>query len=172
LIGFVTEGLSDKNIVQEICKKDGIKSAFRRMRGNNLNKAKRLAHLLLSGGCKKVILLKDLHSSTSSEIKKKFEKTEFTDKVKLCIAVRAIESWLLADEKALSDYLGSEVEQVQNPEDISKPDELLDDIFRKEKGRAYLKGGMDSAEIAKRLRLNVVQKRCSSFKEFMAVVKN
>lgn len=172
MIGFVTEGGSDVSVVREICQKVGIKTQFRRMRGNNLGKGKRLAALLSAAGSKKIIILKDLHRSTPSEINTKFREAGLEGEAKLCIVVKAVESWLLADEKALSDYLGTKVKQVQNPEDISKPDELLDDIFEKEKGRAYLKGGNDPAEIAKRLRLRVVEKRCPSFKQFMSVLQN
>lgn len=172
MIGFVTEGGSDVSVVREICQKVGIKTQFRRMRGNNLGKGKRLADLLSAAGCKKVIILKDLHRSTPSEIDTKFREAGLEGEAKLCIVVKAIESWLLADEKALSDYVGSEVKRVHNPEDISKPDEFLDGIFKKEKGRAYLKGGKDPSEIAKKLRLRVVEKRCPSFKEFRAAVQN
>ena len=172
MIGVVTEGPSDKNVVQEICRKERIRSTFRLMRGNNFTKAKRYSISLFHDGCNKVIVLKDLHRSTSSEIETKFIEVELTGEVKLCIAVRAIESWLLADEWAFSDYLGIKVKTVHNPEEILKPDEFLNNIFKKTKDRPYIKGGKDPAEIAKRLRLNVVEKRCPSFKEFMAAVQN
>ena len=172
MIGFVTEGPSDKSIVQEICRQLGIRTDVRRMRGNNFGKARALSARLFDAGCKKVIILKDLHTSTPSEIEGKFRGEGFQSQVSLCIVVKAIESWLLADEKALSDYLGSEVEAISNPEDISEPDELLEDIFRREKGRSYIKGGRDPDEIAKRLRLRIVEKKCPSFKEFKAAVRN
>lgn len=170
MIGLVTEGRSDKTATPEICKKLGISVCIRKMDKNNLAKAKRYATLLISSGCKKVIVLKDLHGSTVSKIETDFKNTGFPSKVELCIAVRAIESWFLADERALGDYLGSNVKRFPNPENVSKPDEVLDGVFRKEKGRAYYKGGQDPAEVAKRLRLDIVEKKCPSFKNFRAAL--
>jgi len=140
------------------------------MRGNNLDKARRLTDLLLSSGCRKTIILKDLHRSTQAQIEERFNQVGFGSDAKLCIIVNAIEAWLVADEKAIGDYLSSEVKAVHNPEEIPRPDEFLNNIFKKIRGRPYLKGGKDPAEIAKRLRLNIVEQKCPSFREFRAAV--
>ena len=79
MTGFVTEGGSDVSVVREICQKVGIKTQFRRMRGNSLGKGKRLADLLFAAGCKKVIILKDLHRSTASEIEQRFKEAGTTE---------------------------------------------------------------------------------------------
>ena len=172
MIGLIVEDSSDERAVREICKKLNIETEFRRMRGNDLKKAKRFADLLFSEGCKNVIVLKDLHSFEPSALKTRFAQTGFEQQAKLCIVVRAIEAWLLSDEKALGDYLGSEVKRVHEPEAIEKPNQILDKLFNKKKGRPYLKGGEDPAEIAKRLRLQVVERKCGSFKEFRETVQN
>ncbi len=165
----MVEGSSDEKVVQEINRKLAIKAEIRLMRGYNLSKAKRYARLLLSQGCKKIIILKDSHSSDPSEVRKEVEDERGLDKfdkdVKVCIVVHAIESWLLADEAAIGDYLGIEVGKVHAPEDICDPAKSLEDIFKKA-GSEYYKNGKDPAEVAKRLSLKKVQDKCLSFNEF------
>jgi hypothetical protein len=171
LIGLVSEWTSDRDVVQEICRKSNIKTKHRLMRGNDLRKAKTYSVQLFDEGCNKVIVLKDLHSSTTPEIEAKFRRNRFEEKVHLCIVVRSIESWLLADEAALSDYLGVPVNPVYNPEEIPNPYDYLNSIFKKARDIEYYKGGKDPAEIARRIRIGIVEKKCSSFRIFKALVQ-
>lgn len=153
MIGFVVEGRSDRSAVYEICRKLNLKtkeSFIRPIRGGfNPRRVKSHAEDLLSGGCEKVIILRDSHSSDPlekrEEVKEKLQRVELKirEGVKLCIVVHAIESWFLADEKAIGDYLGIKVREIHNPENICKPDERLEGIF-KAKERSYLKGGKRS----------------------------
>ncbi|MBN1455542.1 MAG: DUF4276 family protein, partial [Methanomicrobia archaeon] len=83
--------------------------------------------------------------------------------------VHAIESWLLADEAAIGDYLNSEVREIHNPENECKPEEVMDELFKRS-GRVYLKGGEAPCEIARRLRVEKVILKCPSFKRFKALI--
>ncbi len=175
MIGFVVEGPSDKKVIYEVCRTLSIetkKKFVRPMDGNRLKRAKKHSVEMLSSGCKKVVILKDLHQYESSEINQKFNETRFPEGAKLCIVVKAIESWILADERAIGDYIGSNVKEIHNPESIPEPDKYLNKIFKKGKEREYKKGGQDSAEIAKRLDLEAVERKCPSFREFRQVVQN
>lgn len=172
MIGFVVEGPSDEKVVKEICRKLTIRAEPRLMRGGyNPRRSQALSKMLLSGGCDKVIVLKGSHSSDPLRVRREIEsKQRFTEKVRLCIVVHAIESWLIADENAIGDYLGIRIEKIGDPETCCKPEELLEKIFEK-KGREYYKNGRDPAEIAKGLSLSEVAEKCASFREFSELLK-
>lgn len=170
MIGFVVEGSSDKKVIEEICKKIHVKPEIRHKRpGGGISPRKTESYakdLLYKKSCKKVIILKDSHCSDPAEVERKTrDKIKFNENVKICIVVHAIESWLLADEEAIGDYLSSKIKEIHNPENACKPEEVLGGIFKKN-GREYLKGGEDPREIAKRLRLEKVIKKCPSFIKF------
>jgi len=118
-----------------------------------------------------VMLLKDSEHHEPSETRRRFEEAGLEDRAKLCIVVKAVESWLLADEKALEDYLKTEVNGVHNPEEVPDPAEFLEDIFRKA-GKSYLKGGRDPEELARRLHLEKIREKCPSFRKFEVTVQN
>ncbi|MDI6886471.1 MAG: DUF4276 family protein, partial [archaeon] len=121
------------------------------------------------------VILKDSHCSDPQEKERNLEGrlrdlgVSFDGNISVCIVVHAIESWLLADEDAIGDYLGTKIKEIHNPENACKPEEILDEIFKKN-GREYLKGGEDPREIAKRLRLEKVIKKCPSFIKFKTFI--
>lgn len=171
MIGVVSEGKSDKGVLEQISQKTGIIFKHRLMNSNDLRKAKSYANILLEGGCNKVIILKDLHSSSQIETEKRFIKAGCKKEVKLCVVVRTIEAWLLSDEQAINDYLNTKMKPVPNPEGLRDPVKSLSAVFVKAKDKSYLKGGKDPVEIAKRMNLNVLGKKCPSFHLFMRLVQ-
>jgi hypothetical protein len=186
MIGFVVEGPSDEKIIQEISRKLRINAEIRRpTRGEKIQSPKKTSSYtkdLLYKGCEKVIILKDSHSSNpikvEEDLRNKLKEESLKDKmdknVKICIVVHAIESWLLADEKAVGNYLNVRIEKIRNPESIYNPSEKIDKIFKKFKGykRKYYKGGEDPREIAKRLDLENIMEKCPSFKKFVGILEN
>lgn len=170
MIGFIVEGKSDVRVMREICRKLSIAGDIQKMDGNDLGKAKTLAERLLET-CEKVIVLKDRHQSDPKEIRRRFKEEGFRNQVKLCIVNRTIETWLLADEKAIGDYLRTDIEEIPNPEDIDHPAEFLDEIFKRKKGRSYHKEGTDPQEIARRLDLRKLERRCPSFRYFKRIIQ-
>ena len=179
MIGFIVEGPSDEKVVEEICQKLQILPKVKKMRkAMNPRKVKAFADFLLDQNCEKVIILQDSHCSDPAKmegnLRKRLIEESLRDKidraVKICIVVHAIESWLLADEEAVGDYLRSKVRGINNPENECKPDKVLDDIFKKN-GKDYLKGGEAPREIAKRLSLESVIKRCPSFIKFKTFIE-
>jgi len=178
VIGFIVEGPSDEKVAEELSRKLRIQSKIKQMHGTiNPKKAKAFADLLLDMDCENVLILKDSHCSDPAKIEKNLRdrlieeslRDKIDREVKICIVVHAIESWLLADEEAIADYLGSRVKGINNPENECKPDEVLDEIFRKH-GKDYLKGGEAPREIAKRLSLEKVAKKCPSFIKFKTFI--
>jgi len=179
LIGFIVEGRSDEKVIEEICKKLRVFPKIKKM-GKTISprKAKVFAEFLLDMSCEKVIILKDSHCSdpmkTEENLRNRLEEESLRDKingnVKICIVVHAIESRLLGDEETIGDYLGAKVKRVINPENACKPEEVLDEIFKKNR-RGYLKGGEDPREIAKRLRLEEIIKNCPSFIKFKQLIE-
>jgi hypothetical protein len=177
LIGFVVEGPSDVKTIREICRKIEVaEPQIRLTGGHDPRKAVSLSKLLLDRGCKKVVILKDTNCSDPEKVKESFVSQlrdhgmtkQFEQGVKICPVVSAIESWMLADEEAIADYLGIEVEEIYEPERIHKPDETMNEIFKKHEAfqHQYLKGGTDPEEIAKRLDVQKVRKKCPHYIEF------
>jgi len=90
LIGFVVEGITDKVVVKEICKKLSIRcSDPKLMRGNKPQDARDLAESLIDEGRKFVLVLKDLKSS--EELLKEMEE-KIRGVAELIIVRREIES--------------------------------------------------------------------------------
>ena len=169
--GFIVGGISDEKVVREICKKLHLRSKIIVEKKNNLRKGKIQASLLHTQGCQKVILLKDSKEHEPLETRRRFKEAGFEQSAELCFAVREIESWLLADEQALVDYLKIEVKEIHNPEGVLDPAEFLGGLFKKV-GKGYLKGGRDPEELAKRLHLEKAREKCPSFREFERAARN
>ncbi|HUV01931.1 MAG TPA: DUF4276 family protein [Desulfobacteria bacterium] len=180
MIGFIVEGPSDEKVVEEICRKLQVQPKIKQMRkAINPRKAKVFAEFLLGLDCEKVIILQDSHCSDPAKIegnlKGRLIEESLRDKmdreVKICVVVHAIESWLLADEEAIGDYLRSKVRGIHNPENECKPEEVLDEIFKRHDEQKYLKGGEAPREIAKRLSLDRVIEKCPSFIKFKTFIE-
>jgi hypothetical protein len=88
---------------------------------------------------------------------------------RLLIAVEELESWLLADEEALSAITGRSVRRVPDPETLTDPKARLRNILS-EAGLAY------TAEVARRIaataRLEILAARCPSFRTFQDAIEN
>ncbi|RZN37999.1 MAG: DUF4276 family protein [Methanophagales archaeon ANME-1-THS] len=177
MMGVIVEGTSDEKVIREITTKLGINAEIRMSRrGAKIQSPKKTKSFVdLLHDCDKIVILKDSHCSDPEAIESNLRKRlrelglSFDGNIRICIVVHAIESWLLADEEAIGDYLGSKVKEVLNPENACKPEEVLDGIFKKN-GREYLKGGEAPRELAKRLRLEKVITKCPSFIKFKAFI--
>ena len=179
MIGVIVEGTSDEKVIREITHKLGVPVEIRRSkRGAKIQsptKTKTFAVELLSH-CEKVVILKDSHCADPHEKEHALEEklkdlgVSFDGTVRICMVVHAIESWLLADDEAIGDYLRSEVRDIYNPENECKPDKVLNEIFKRY-GLDYFKGGEAPREIAKRLSLDKVIKKCPSFIKFKTFIE-
>ncbi|UYZ39640.1 MAG: DUF4276 family protein [Candidatus Methanospirare jalkutatii] len=172
-VGLVVE---DKypEAIKEISKKLGVKPIIRRQRGKiSVKEASAFAKELLVN-CEKVIILGDADCNEEGE-RERLQRIYgllpegLRERVHICIVVHELESWLLADENAISKRLGKNVRAVPNPESIHDAKEYLEELFE-EAGEKYLTkfGG----EIAKHVNVEKLKEKCASFADFERKVRN
>ena len=171
-VGLVVE---DKHTeaIKEIGKKLGIKPIIRRQRGRiNVRKASAFANELLRS-CEKVIILGDADCDEKRERERLQRIYEHLPEglrrsVHICIIVHELESWLLADENAISRVLGKNVKPVENPERIHNAKEYLEGLFEKGGKKQHLL----AEEIAKHVNVKKLKEKCASFADFERKVRN
>jgi hypothetical protein len=82
--------------------------------------------------------------------------------------VQEIEAWLIADEQAIIAVIPSFRFKGHNqPESIQSPKEWLISQSKAENGKPLYSPKTFNSAVAKRLRFDVVQKKCPSFKAFV-----
>ena len=159
----IVEGITDKGVVQEIAKKIKTPVEILIMRGNNPNKAIRLIKAKLTvEKYNKVIVLKDLHQQPEDKIREKLNKIANSidnTKVHGIIVRKAIEAWILAG-------IGE-----TNPENIDKPEELLDHIMRL-KGRRYIKSLRTAKELTRNIDLQKAIKNSQTLRQLIEILKD
>jgi len=69
-------------------------------------------------------------------------------------------------EHALEEYLSAPVKKVPSPEKYCLPDDELNQLFRRIKGRGYVKR-RDAPGIASLMNVDLVRDRCPSFATFL-----
>jgi len=171
-VGLVVE---DKypEAIEEISKKLGVKPIIRRQRGRiNVRKASAFANELLRS-CEKVIILGDADCDERRERERLQRIYEHLPEglrrsVHICIIVHELESWLLADENAISRVLGKNVKPVKNPESIHDAKEYLEGLFEKGGKKQHLL----AEEIAKHVNVEKLKEKCASFADFERRVRN
>ena len=171
-VGLVVED-EHTEAIKEIGKKLGIKPIIRRQRGRiNVRKASAFASELLRS-CEKVIILGDADCNEEGE-RERLQRIYgllpegLRERVHICIVVHELESWLLADENAISKRLGKNVRAVPNPESIHDAKEYLEGLFEKGGKNQHLL----AEEIAKHVNVEKLREKCASFADFERKVRN
>ena len=157
--------------IKEICRKISVNPEVRRQRGKiDVRKAPIYAKELYLNGCKKVIILADANCNLEGERERLVGvynslSKELRGSVHICIAVHELESWLLADEDALSKFLGRDikVKAIANPEEIHNAKKYLGEIFQKA-GKKYLPSM--AKEIASLADVDKIIEKIPSFVDF------
>lgn len=161
---IIVEGITDKSFIEGIAEKLQTRCKVHPMRGNKPDKIRRLL-MAFAEEIRKAIILKDLHrgytetTTLVSRLKMEIRKLESQRlQSQIIIVKRNVESWILA---GLS---------VNNPEEISDPEEELKKIMQK-KGRHYIK----SPEVYKRLAKEEVDikkatLKSEAFKKFVEIL--
>ncbi len=171
-VGLVVED-EHTEAIKEIGKKLGIKPIIRRQRGRiNVRKASAFAKELLRS-CEKVIILGDADCDEKGERERLQEIYKSLPEglrrcVHICIIVHELESWLLADENAISKVIGKNVKPVENPESIHDAKEYLEGLFEKGGKKQHLL----AEEIAKHVNVEKLREKCASFADFERMVRN
>lgn len=179
-IGLVVEGVYDEAALKELIQKcvlgevqvlgrpcGDVGKLMRRFPGllESFRYAKEGAHV------DKTLVVRDAGIKAAQELKTTMGTTisnrSYSFPVKFLVVVRELEAWLLADESAISAVTGKRAARVQNPEDISDPKERLKKILS-EARISY------TAEVARKIaasaKVETVEARCPSFKEFREAV--
>lgn len=122
--------------------------------------------------CEKVIVLVDSHCCPDpSSVQSQFVPSSSNSRVHVCVVVHALESWLLGDSQALARRLrASRIRTPTNPESFCQPEEELERLFQIH-GKIYIKR-RDPRLIASDLRVNVVSRRCRSFRRFIDLLQD
>lgn len=172
-IGLIVEGNDDEVAIEKLCKKIGVTAEIRKQRGRiNVKKACAYAKDLIRKGCEKVIILPDAHCNEEGERKRLQEIYklcgELRDRIHICVVVNELESWLIADNKVLSEYIGRSI-KIGNPEDVHDAKGYLREILRKV-GKVYYTAL--AREIAEKIDVHEVLKKCRSFVEFYNKVRD
>jgi len=142
------------------------------------------AALLLSQGCSYVLIIWDLYPPWGARRKRPCRHEDRQailqglqqvnvqiDLVSLICVEAELESWLLADERALSEVLSRpqypvKVSKIKRPEGIQNAKGRLRDIYRQEAGRVY-NDQIDAIRIAQAMPdLNRVRRACATFCRF------
>ena len=180
--GLIVEGPSDRAFVLELAKR--LRANVKvRMAGRGWRKIAAYVRELLTSGCDSVMVLLDSHCSdpeawsrfVSGKLRERGLGPYMDDgRLKLCVVVHALEAWLLADERALADLLKKEVKVPVSPGEPCRPDEELDRVFCRATGsrKRYNKGLRDIRELARRLSLKEVSRKCPSFADLVAFLKD
>ena len=86
----------------------------------------------------------------------------------IVVPVQEIEAWLIADELAINDVIPTfQFEGHATPEHIGSPKEWLVGQSKAKNGKPLYSPKTFNAAVAKRLRLDVVSKKCPSFAAFL-----
>jgi hypothetical protein len=185
-IGLFVEGSSDKKaipiLIHRILEVHGSrqKCICRNLRGkgNILNAKKIQGHwkalLGQDSDIAKVIVCVDSDCDPAGTQEKALEiereLNEMGLPVRYAVVVHALEGWLAADSKALEQVLGRQVWIKQNPEEICKPAEFLEDIFARH-GKTFQKTVHDP-QIAGHAKPEEIAKHSPSFRRFCQLVKD
>ena len=122
-------------------------------------------------GIDKAIVIRDADSKDPVKLKNRMHDRisgrAYPFPVRLLVVVQELEAWLLADESAVSAVTGKKTQIVQTPENLSDPKERLKEVLS-EAGISY------TSEIARKIAASVkvetIETRCPSFKEFREAV--
>lgn len=122
-------------------------------------------------GCTRFIVAQDADqkdtNSVRDEISQKIIRRSIVKASCVCVVVpvQEIEAWLLADlSKAINLFSGWKPENIASPETITKPKEHLEKLSRQANGKPRYKHATDNSKLAEYVDLDLVSKRCQSFK--------
>lgn len=86
------------------------------------------------------------------------------------VAIRTFDAWMLADEKALSEALGGNVDRQPDPETIRDPKQTCADLLAK--SNKQISQSQMYAEVSVRIDIDALSNRCrQGFKPFAGHVK-
>ncbi len=181
-IAIATEGVSDKAVLETICRRAGhvAKAVSPGSGGRALLKRdfhKILGTLEVTFRPTHFVVVPDLHPELDcpreaeawrEEIRRRFRKAQ------LCLSIWEIEAWLLAEPTPVRHVLGFREFTHANPDQVGdpKPSRVLEELYRKKygyRGAAYHKE-RDGEALAGHLDLDVAATHSPSLAHFLKVI--
>ena len=174
-VGIIVEGESDRRALSKILSRYGLKAEFRLLQGGfNVRKINSLARGLKEAGCDKVVVLRDTEYKSKEERRSELSRkiSELAEGVEVCFVRCSLESWLLADEKAVEAVTGVKVKEYSNPELIPNHKEELRRIFKRRGSKLGYTAVSHVPKIVENMNLKKLEAKCLSFKEFLEVIRD
>lgn len=178
--GLVVEGNDDKTALTELiqkCARTGVDVVSRTCGGKAQLMKKFLGHLeefrhtKKGSNLNKALIIRDADNKGPGELinrmQSKISNRHYPFPVKLLVIVQELEAWLLADETAVSLVTGKTTPAIPNPEGLSDPKQRLRNVLSKAK-ISYT--AEIARKIAARAKIEILESRCPSFREFREAV--
>ena len=142
-----------------------------------LKKGAKELRLLKNLGCKRFIICHDADGPNPSDSKEKVQElilkpSKIDENCCVVVPVQEIESWILADIKAVTNiFSGWRPQEIANPESRNSPKEHLRSLSRQDnKGKPRYDNTTHNEKLAKYLDLAIVREKCPSFKPLVDFV--
>lgn len=179
-IGIIAEDISDFDSLTKLIPK--IKAngyVFRRALGKGCgrlrSKSYRFSKVLYDKGCTELIVIRDSDGEAvnklKAEIGRALEPNPFGKHV-IIIAVQELESWLLADIKAVHQVFSSQKRvprEIASPEEISSPKDFLRKFINRNYRKQYL-NTVHNSKIAENVNIMKIVRKCPSFGDLVRFV--
>jgi len=180
-LGLVVEGIYDEAAITEFVRKSTAPDVrvICRPCGNAIQLMKKFPAFLnefqyAKDGARvdKALVIRDADRKNPAELIARMEariiNRRYPFSRSLLVAVEELESWLLADEQALSAVTGRSVRRILDPEKLTDPKNILRNILSDK--IAY------TPEVARKIaaaaRLDILAARCRSFRTFQDAIVN
>jgi hypothetical protein len=172
-VGLIVEDESDFDVLKEVIPKinsriNSLKKVVAHGSGRIIGKANSWSNNLRDKGCTCLIVVRDCDNESLSALRERldiaYRGAPFTKKV-LVVAVQEIESWLLADLRAVHKVFGRGgviPKSIPSPENVQNPKEHLKNIIHRKYAFTYL-NTVDNRKIAKELDVSILKSKCPSF---------
>ena len=179
-IGIIAEDISDFDSLTKLIpkiKKDNyvFRKALGKGCGRLRSKGHRFSKVLRDQGCARLIIIRDSDGKDvgklKEEIRNAIDPAPIDDHV-IVIAVQELESWLLADIKAVHQVFSSRrrpPKEIASPERISGPKEYLRNFIKTNYGKQYL-NTIHNSKIAEKASISKIAKKCRSFEDLVCFV--
>lgn len=171
--GIVVEGIYDEQIIVALVNRiySQRHHCLCRPAGDKIKLLKNFPKNLEEFRHKKVnkaLVIRDAHLKSVNDLcdrmKTKIRGRNYPFAVKFYVVKEEIESWLLADEEAISKVIETRVSRInEDLESMPRPKEKLKQIISQAKKVYTLEV---AREIAAEARLNIIEYRCPTFRKF------
>ena len=178
-IGLVAEGPDNLPLLETLIERISPKRVTVRCIGGHgegdvLNNFPTYLDILCGDGTrlKKALIVRDLGTKNKlspnqlrREMQKRIPPSKYPFTIHSVVAVKELEAWLLADERALSKITGKIISKLKNPEKEKCPKQRLTTILSQAKEYQPYTPQL-AQSIAENLDINAVARRCPSFSQF------